>query len=74
MSKRVAPIEVLNTVYTRLLQCLQIVMPTPLYTAQHDAQLQSSSYNCLSYYSNNLANNVFATLSKTPLSGALSQI
>ena len=36
------------------------------YTAvYYDARLQTNSYNCLSYYTNNLANNGFATFSKT---------
>ena len=50
-----------------LLRLKKTLIACPLsYTAvYYDARFQTNSYNCLSYYTNNRANNGFATFSKT---------
>ena len=44
-----------------------IACPLSYTAVYYNARFQTNSYNCLSYYTNNLANSGFATFSKTSI-------
>ena len=54
-----------NNMFASFSKKTLIACPLSYTAVYHDARFQKNSYNCLFYYTNNLANDGFATFSKT---------